>query len=395
MKILAITHQYPAPHEPGFAPYNRQQWAVLARHHDLRIIRPVAWPARLQQLWTRHPIPVNPGIDVTYATYYYTPKIFGAHYGTFFEASVRSTVVRAIASFQPDVLLTCWAHPDGWAAARFGREAGLPVVLKVIGSDVLVLAKSARRRHVADALTGVSDVVAVSNDLAQRVIQLGASAERVHVVPEGISREAFSPGDQGEARDQLGIARSERLILFVGSLLRSKGAADLVQACARMRDQGARFECHLLGHGRDEASLTRLAHELQLSSRVHFHGPRPHTELASWYRAADVVTLPSYTEGIPNALREAIECGRPFVSTPVGGIPEIADPSFSLLVPPGDINALATALTDLLDRPRQVDRRIVERVNITWEQSGSLLAQHLQDAVDRRPNHSRQRPERH
>ena len=66
--------------------------------------------------------------------------------------------------------------------------------------------------------------------------------------------------------------------------------------------------------------------------------------------ASDLVTLPSYSEGHPNVLVEALACGRPVVSTPVGGIPEVVDESCSILVPPRDAVALAGALAGVLDR---------------------------------------------
>src|SRR6202043_67277 len=104
------------------------------------------------------------------------------------------------------------------------------------------------------------------------------------------------------------------------------------------------FTCTLVGRGRDERRLRELVARQHLAERVHFAGPRPHAELPDWYRACDVVALPSFSEGIPNVLREASACGRPFVASRVGGIPEMADPSSSLLVEPGSVEGLADAL---------------------------------------------------
>ena len=174
------------------------------------------------------------------------------------------------------------------------------------------------------------------------------------------------------------------MILFVGNLLRSKGVVDLVHACALLRDRGVQFSCRIVGHGPDAAIVERAIRTSSLTDRVSCVGGRPHAELAEWFRASDVVTLPSYTEGIPNVLREAISCGKPFVSTSVGGIPEIADPSFSRLVPPGSITELADALADVVENVPHVDRDIVQRINISWKDSARLLAGHLQAVVDAR-----------
>ena len=385
MRILAVTHQFPTPLQPTFASYNRQQFAELSRIHELRVIRPVPWTIATAswargQWMGRGPVHVG-SIEVQYPVFYYSPRVGSHLYGKFFEASVRGLVERVIDSYRPDVLLTSWAHPDGWAAARLGRRAGLPVVLKVLGSDVLVLSKGRRRKHVVDALCGADGVIAVSQDLKRNVVSLGVPEERVHVVPEGLSTDQFSPGDQNAARVRLDLPRDGKLILFVGSVLKSKGAADLIRACALLRDRGMAFFCRIVGHGHDAASIDQLIRTCHLTDRVTRTGVRPHAELVDWYRASDIVTLPSYTEGIPNVLREAIACGKPFVSTNVGGIPEIADPSFSRLVPPAAVRELADALAAMLEHTPSVDPDVVRRINISWQESAGLLAGHLESAV--------------
>jgi glycosyltransferase involved in cell wall biosynthesis len=385
VRILAVTHQFPTPLQPTFASYNRQQFAELSQMHELRVIRPVPWTIAAAH-WARGkwmgrgPSRVG-SIEVLYPVFYYSPRVGAQLYGRFFEASVRGLVERVIESYKPDVLLTSWAHPDGWAAARLAHRARLPVVLKVLGSDVLVLSKGRRRKHVADALRSVDTVIAVSQDLARHVVSMGVPAERVHVVPEGLSAEQFSPGDRDAARVRLGLPRDGKLILFVGSVLKSKGAADLVQACGLLRDRGLSFFCRIVGHGADAASVGQLIQTFHLTDRVVCTGVRPHSELVDWYRASDVVTLPSYTEGIPNVLREAIACGKPFVSTHVGGIPEIADRSFSRLVQPGAIVELADALAAMLQQTPSVDPDVVRKINISWHESARLLAGHLESAV--------------
>lgn len=389
MRILALTQLYPTPLQQALAPFNRQQFAELSRLHELKLIRPIPWPIAALQ-WFRGQSPASlpaptPGLAVQYPTYYYVPRVRHDLFGPCFERSVRKSVERMIESYRPDVLLTSWAHPEGWATLRFGRRAGIPVVLKVLGSDVLVQAKGRRRAPIVEALSGVDSVIAVSEDLARQTILLGADPSRVHVVPEGLSTALFSPGDQRAARVKLGLPTSGRMLLFVGNLYHAKGAVDVVRACGLLRDRGIQFHCRLVGQGTEAALIERLIHSSNLTDHVACVGARPHAELVDWFRATDVVTLPSYSEGIPNVLREGISCGKPFVSTTVGGIPEISHPSFSLLVPPGSISDLADAYARMLDNPPAVDPAIVLRTNISWEESAQRLAGHLQDAANARP----------
>ena len=88
--------------------------------------------------------------------------------------------------------------------------------------------------------------------------------------------------------------------------------------------------------------------------------------VAEWMAAADLLVLPSYSEGHPNVLVEALACGRPFVATPVGGIMEIADPSCSVLVPPRDPAALADGIDKALSHDWDV-AGLVRRHNRSWD----------------------------
>jgi glycosyltransferase involved in cell wall biosynthesis len=386
MRILAITSQYPRPGAETAAAFNRQQFAALAKEHDVRVIAPVAWTERLRAKLHGRPgwsEPAGPNaLPVDRPTYYFPPRLLEHRWGQCYYRSIRRTVLQRIDEFRPDAILGCWAHPDGWAAVHLARQAGLPVVIKVIGSDVLVLAKNPRRRaRIAEALREADSVVAVSRDLAEHVAALGVDQRRIHVVPEGVDESLFHPGDQREARLQLGIDPDERVLLFVGNLLLSKGAGLLVEACRLLQERGVRFRCYLVGQGKHEREVRSALASGGLEERVFLMGARSQRELPAWYRASDVVVLPSFSEGVPNVLREALACGRPFVATRVGGVPEVAPPAFSRLVAPGEPAPLADALEDFLANPPPVNEMIVRRLNPSWEQSARLLAERLQEVL--------------
>jgi teichuronic acid biosynthesis glycosyltransferase TuaC len=381
MRILAITQCYPHPGHSGHCVSQSHQIRALARGNDVRLVVPVPWRGRLlhqrpideEQCWN------GDRLRICFPISWYPPKILRSYYGQFYLASIRKAVRRMVEDFNPEIIFACWAHPDGWAAVRIARHLGVPAVIKVIGSDVLVLGRRGRRRQVlAQTLRAADGVVAVSRDLAQHVIELGVDARKVHVVPEGIDVDLFSPGDQLAARAALGVPVDAKMLLFVGNLLLSKGAGVLIEACAKLASAGVRFSCYLVGRGRDESKLRAIANAQGVADRVIFAGPCHQQALANWYRASDVVTLPSFSEGIPNVLREALQCERPFVATRVGGIPEISDPAVSQLVNPGDAAELAQALEAMLASPPQVNETIPARFNIPWSRSAEMVADLLQ-----------------
>jgi len=138
-----------------------------------------------------------------------------------------------------------------------------------------------------------------------------------------------------------------------------------------------------VGDGPLRRGLMAQTETHSLSTHITFVGPKLHDELGDWYRAADLTVLPSRSEGLPNVLRESLACGTPFVSTNVGGIPEIADPDCSLLVPPNDPQALADAIAQGLARWRG---KIAQTSTCfqSWEESVDTLIRIMDPYVNSR-----------
>jgi glycosyltransferase involved in cell wall biosynthesis len=358
MRILALTNLYPNPYQPNRATFNRQKLRRLAARHPLAVIAPIAWVEELADRWKggvrlpRDRRVMCDGITVDHPLYLYPPKVLRGWYGHCFKRSVGPAFARALAEFGPEVVFAPWAYPDGWAAVELSHAAGLPVVIMVHGSDVLRLdLHPGRRQRTIEGLRQADGVVAVSQDLADRVIGLGADPERVRVVYDGVDTELFHPGPADEARARLGLPGDEPIVLFIGNLVPVKGLDVLVDACARLAGDGVWFACYLVGQGPQRRRLEQQVGRLGLEGRVRLVGPRPHQTLPDWYRAATLFVLPSHSEGVPTVLLEAAACGTPFVASRVGGIPEIVHLGSSRLVPPGDAGVLARTLRTCLEGP--------------------------------------------
>ncbi len=392
MRILALTNLYPNPFQPHRAPFNRHQFRILASSHPVRVIAPIAWTDELKARRKGAPalaktrMANRDDLTVEHPRYWFTPRLLRAQYGRFFRMSVRGAFDRALAEFHPDLVFAPWAYPDGWAAVRLAHRAGLPVVIQVHGSDVLLLDKfPARQKKTLEALRQADGIVAVSHDIANRLLHHGVCADRVRVIHDGVDTTLFHPGPQKEARDRLGISEGDPLVLFVGNLLPVKAIDVLLEACRRAQN-GTRFRLFIIGDGPLRVTLERLAARLGIADRVRFLGILPQQQLPDWYRAADLFVLPSHSEGVPNVLLEASACGTRYVASKVGGIPEIAHLGAAQLTPPGDPAALAEAIRESLSqskrRPEAAPRRREEAV--------AELADFLSE-VRARPGPSRER----
>jgi glycosyltransferase involved in cell wall biosynthesis len=359
MRILTITNLYPNPFQPQRATFNRQQVRALAAKHDVSIIAPISWTDELSARRSGStPLPAGrrmerDGIPVEYPLYVFTPRVMRGWYGRFYRWSIGPAFRRALTTFHPEIVFATWAYPDGLAAVDLAHRAGLPVVLKVHGSDILQLKHHPSRRHgTTESLKRADRVVAVSRDLARRVVELGADPARVHVVYNGVDATVFKPGDRNEACQRLGLDPARKTLVYIGNLLPVKGVDVLIETCGLLTARGLDFDLQVIGKGPLRTSLETRANQLGLGNRVHFHGVIAHELLPDWFRAASAFVLPSRSEGVPNVLLEAAACQTPFVATAVGGVPEISHLGASRLAPPEDPHALANAIEEVLHLER-------------------------------------------
>jgi glycosyltransferase involved in cell wall biosynthesis len=148
--------------------------------------------------------------------------------------------------------------------------------------------------------------------------QMGMSASKLMMMPNGVDLELFHIRTQRSARAVLGWPEGPTL-LSVGNLVENKGHHIAIEALARLPG----FRLAIAGEGPERHALETLAGQISVSSRLQFLGRVDQTQLAEYYSAADIVVLPSSREGWPNVLLESMACGTPVVATRVGGIPEI------------------------------------------------------------------------
>ena len=227
-----------------------------------------------------------------------------------FAPALLAGFVRAARRVDADLLHAHWL-PAGWVAARTGR----PYVVQVWGTDVELARRAPRLAR--GILLGARLVIAASSALAESARELGAT--EVQVIPSGV-----------ELPDEVGKEASPPEVLYAGRLSPEKGILELVEAASGLN-------LVVAGDGplRDRVPGAR--------------GFVPHDELDRLYARAAVVACPSRREGFGVACLEAMAHGRPVVATSVGGLRDlVVDGKTGLLVPPGDVRALRSALERLL-----------------------------------------------
>lgn len=384
MRLLVLTKIFPNSQAPLAFPHIRRQCQALSQHCELSILATVPWfPGASLLRRFRYSdedvdkVPRNEvlfGLEVSHPRTLYLPKVLAP-----------SGVLYALSSFSAvkeyrgrvDAILATWAYPDGYAAVLLGKALGIPTFVQVIGSDLDVIAREPLvKKQLELAFPRADGVIAVSPQLAESANRLGAPVERTLTLCTGVERSMFAPRPRASVRETLGFDQERELILFVGRLSHAKGAVDALHAFERLalRNPGAKLA--FVGDGPERKEIE--ASPLYREGRVLTLGALPGEQVAQWISAANLVTLPSHHEGTPNVLLEALSCGRPVVSTRVGGIPDlINDRRYGELVDAGDIPELARAYDTVLGRDYPEEELTSCPALMSWDDNAVRLLEFI------------------
>jgi glycosyltransferase involved in cell wall biosynthesis len=209
------------------------------------------------------------------------------------------------------------------------------------------------------SLPSASRVITVCGAFAHDLARAGVKPDRISVCHNSVGPPVYeSPEDGKTLRSQLGIRESEQVVLSVGRLSLEKGHVDLVRALAALSKVSPSLRPKLLivGDGPERERIETTARANGVYEQLIFTG---HTaDVSQYYALADILALPSHSEGSPNVLLEAMSAGLPVVATAVGGVPEIAaDNETALLVAPNDISGFSQAMSRLL-----TDRALAQKL---------------------------------
>lgn len=353
LRVLFLTHSY--PRVPGDAAGSFLLHLANALRGEGVEVRVVA-PAGLAPSGTQ--LPASETLDgVRVDRFHYAPRQYEnlAYTGEMAQEVQRSwsakaalvgflgagfaAATRVRREFDPHLVHAHWWFPSGLVGSWAAGLGGLPLVTTLHGTDVrLARAKRIARPLFRRVMHQSRAVTTVSRWLAAEVRDMAPGVTPI-VAPMPVSTTIFHPaGDRATDR-----------LLFVGRLNAQKGVALLLDAVARMR---TRLTLDIVGHGPDAARLLAQSEQLGIADRVVWHGAQPQPALPSFFQRASAVVVPSLGEGLGLVAVEAQLCEAPVVAFDSGGITDtIVHGETGLLAPPGDVDALASALDRLWDDP--------------------------------------------
>jgi len=237
------------------------------------------------------------------------------------------------------------------------------------------------------ALNDAARVFSVSDSLKRHVVNLGADAEKIRVVGNGIDTAKFFPVDKRLARQHWQIPEDAQVLISVGGLVDRKGFHRVIEILPALIEKYPRLLYLIVGGASPEGNIrSRLEQQvetLNLGQHVRFLGALPAEQLHGPLSAADLFVLATANEGWANVFLEAMACGLPVISTDVGGNREVvADETLGSIVPFGNADALLLALDNALQR--QWDRQAIINyaADNAWDKRVDILLAEFKKLVE-------------
>jgi D-inositol-3-phosphate glycosyltransferase len=287
---------------------------------------------------------------------------------------------------------------SGAVGHRLKHELELPLVttfhtLDRVKAEVGLADDVPLRPRVEAEVVRCADLVVASTfeEQDQLVRHYGADPARVEIITPGVDHRVFFPRDRAAARRHIGLPPGP-MVLFVGRIQPLKGADLAVRALAELADRRAMLVIVGGPSGPDGVNevtaLHALVAELGVEHRVRFVAPRPHDQLADFYRAADVCVVPSRTESFGLVALEAAACGTPVVAANVGGLRFLVDHGVTgYLVDGREPRAFAELIDRVLREDSDVMRAqaVARSARYRWSIAAARLRRHYDDLAARAP----------
>ncbi len=395
LRILALSHMFPSAFFRRHGIFICREAQYLCRHGiemSFLVGRPWApWPLHHSSRWRKYG-PGNPLVApdgfVARSVGYLRPPGFG--FRRFEGASMARSLLPAARDWHArepfDLVMGVSMLPDAEAAVIVGEKLGLPVVSLAVGSDVMVYPDRmpALWRRLCDTLERIDLPVGVSESICARLAQTGKCRREPLCIYLSRDTTQFTPvEDKSEVRARLGWSVRSIVAIYVGGLVESKGMNELAAATTPLLRKHPDLRLVCVGDGPWRDAMAELAGRLRREDDPHGEGVpplRPEAILASacpkskgkmpspqedtvilpgnvapeevplYLQASDFLVLPSYSEGLPQAVIEAMNCGLPVVATRVGGVPEaVLDGRTGLLVEPRSVEHLRNAMERMIE----------------------------------------------
>jgi glycosyltransferase involved in cell wall biosynthesis len=385
LRVLVVSHLWPREDWCHLGTFVSEQVAALSRRCDVSVAVPVDRTIRREELspgqllaglskYRRRRSPrLLPVEGITLRTVPFQGNILRERFASGTAKNLSSALSTELTD-RPDLVHAHTVFPDGLACAYWLEEKKTPLVVTAHGSDVHSASPGVKKA--LEPLFRRADLlIPVSRFLAERLIEFGAPADKIRVIPNGFPDALF--------RDLDATAREVKKIAFLGRLDDVKRVDLLIRAMAHLPEE---IQLEIAGDGSRRNQYQALTERLGVAHRVRFLGMLRRDKVPRFLSRAGVMCMVSRKEGWPTVLFEAMACGTPVIATAVGGIPEaLEDTKLGTLLP---LDLSPKELAQALEKAISTDwdREYIRKhaFSHSWDRIADQLCEHYENLIQAR-----------
>lgn len=369
--IIVITTFYPNKIHPQRAVFTENLVKSISKYCKVTVISPVPFFPGIKRTQQANKIPLienRNGIEIHHPRFLSIPKLEMLSTITYFLGTLGS--LSNLRRKSKDIILHGHRiYPDGTAVALLARFFHLPYVLTAHGSDINRTSKKfGMKKQMAVAMEKANALIAVSDALKNRINEL-VDTNITKIPCAGFDPEIFNYIDKKQKSSETSI--KGKSVIYIGNLLKLKGVGLLVEAwhsLSKNKRLSKDDKLILIGEGNYRKKIEELIDKWDLSKSVILTGSIGQHEIPAYLVNADALCLPSFMEGMPNVIIEALSCGTPVCASNVGGIPEILKNKINgILINQLDSEHIADALLKTLETEWDKNRLQDSVKDHTWD----------------------------
>lgn len=389
ISVASICRSLPNPGDSSSGIFVLRRLEAMAEISKLTVIQPIPYFPLVAPLpyWANISERDEQALSISHARMFYIPKFLKSLDGFWLYRSVLKRLVSLRDSGQLDVVDAHFGYPEGIGAFMAAKAIGVPCVVTLRGFEVEYLSKPLIGPQIRYLIRNADGCICVGHFLRELALENGATAERTRVIHNAIDSKLFSPGDPDEARLKLGLDIDVPIIVSIGHLIPRKRHHVLISAFSQFLKSRSDARLLIIGDTEFDSGYTeqlrRQVSQLGIGNSVELMGNVVASEIRDYLRAASVFALGTQREGCCNAILEALACGVPVVTTPVGDNSWFVNEGRNgYLVPVDDEHAMAAALSRAIGRDDWDRIKISSSLGVGgWERVASEVAQFFDEII--------------
>jgi glycosyltransferase involved in cell wall biosynthesis len=354
--MVSVCRSLPTPDDPSGGIFVLNRLRGMRKQADVNIVQPLPYMPLVRPLakWGSAPERKQAEVPIHQARMFYIPAVLKSLDSVWLARAIAPTIEQEHRARRLDLIDAHFGYPEGAGCARVAEKLGIPLFITIRGFENEYVHRAGVGPQMIEAMRKARGCVSVSHSLRKLAMDHGVDEKRIRVVHNAIDWQVFNYGAPAAARARLGLAPDAKLVVSVGHLISRKRHHVLIEAFAKVRERVPKAVLAIAGAPSFEADypaqLRRKVRDLGLSHAVKFLGNRAPADVVDWLRAADVFALATAREGCCNAILEALACGVPVVTTPVGDNAHfVRNGENGFLAPVDDADALAASMQSALE----------------------------------------------